>query len=205
MSRATTIRYGTLATIAAGGLLLAAMDWTAATSGLLPKASSEAARQPVSEQTQVLSSLGENSQPVGQLAAPNCQPNAPGTPPNDHGKPAEFGPSQAFPAGQPPTTSQISDFARRMAGMFGGTRPASPSTPLFAREMSFADFRALAGWPDNPSINPQRCVWVLTVHAPMAVKVSPGESPSTVDVYSVAVDGASGTTIGVLAGTDLIH
>ena len=89
--------------------------------------------------------------------------------------------------------------------MFGGTRPASPSTPLFAREMSFADFRALAAWPDNPSINPQRCVWVLTVHAPMAVKVSPGESPSTVDVYSVAVDGASGTTIGVLAGTDLIH
>lgn len=204
MSRPTAIRYGTLAAIAAGGLLLGATHWTAA-ARLLPKASSEATGQAVSEQAQVLSLLGENSQPVGQLAAPNCQPNAPGTAPNDHGKPADFGPSQALPAGQPPTPSQISDFARRMAGMFGGTRPASPSAPLFAREMSFADFRALAGWPDNPSINPQRCVWVLTVHAPMPVKVLPGQSPSTVDVYSVVVDGASGTTIGVLAGTDLIH
>jgi hypothetical protein len=92
-----------------------------------------------------------------------------------------------------------------MAGMFGGTKSAPASAPLFAREMSFADFRTLAGWPDNPTINPQRCVWVITVHAQMAIKVPPGQSPQRVDVYSIVVDAASGTTIGVLAGANLIQ
>ena len=71
--------------------------------------------------------------------------------------------------------------------------------------MAFFDFRTLAGWPENPTINPQRCVWVVTVHAPMAVKVPPGVSPRTVDVYSVVIDAASGTMIGVLTGSDLVR
>jgi hypothetical protein len=38
----------------------------------------------------------------------------------------------------------------------------------------------------------------------MGVKVPPGVSPKTVDVYSVVVDAASGAMIGLLAGTDLL-
>jgi hypothetical protein len=71
--------------------------------------------------------------------------------------------------------------------------------------MSFADFRAISGWPDNQHINPERCIWVATVHASMAVKVPPGQSPRAADVYSVAIDAASGTMIGVLTGSDLIR
>jgi hypothetical protein len=39
----------------------------------------------------------------------------------------------------------------------------------------------------------------------MAVKVPPGQSPRAADVYSVAIDAASGTMIGVLTGSDLIR
>ena len=88
--------------------------------------------------------------------------------------------------------------------MFGGTSVAPITAPLGVREMSFADFRAISGWPENQYINPDRCVWVVTVHASMAVKVPPGQTPRAVGVYSVAIDAASGMMIGVLTGSDLI-
>jgi hypothetical protein len=88
--------------------------------------------------------------------------------------------------------------------MFGGTT-AAPVTALAAvREMSFAAFRAISGWPENTYINPQRCVWVVTVHAPMAVKVPPGASPRSVDVYSIVFDVASGTMIALMEGKKLV-
>jgi len=138
-------------------------------------------------------------------ASPNCRLNASATPPDDHGRPADFPPSVAVPAAQAPTPAQVADCARRMARMFGGTSVAPANAPLNASEMSFADFRAISEWPDNPTINSQRCVWVVTVHAQMGVKVPPGHGPMTVDVYSVAIDAASGTMIGLLAGSDLVH
>ena len=139
-------------------------------------------------------------------AAPaNCSMNAAATPPDDHGQPADFGPSQATPRGPAPSAYEAIGFARRVAGMFGQTSAAPATSQVAAQKMAFFEFGALAGWPKNPTINPQRCVWVVTVHAPMAVKVPPGVSPRTVDVYSVVIDAASGTMIGVLTGSDLVR
>jgi len=145
------------------------------------------------------------TQPLEVSASANCKRDASATPPIDHGLPANFPPSVVASSGDAPSVGQVRAHARRIAGMFGGTSVAPVDAPLAVREMSFADFRAISGWPDNQHINPERCIWVATVHASMAVKVPPGQSPRAADVYSVAIDAASGTMIGVLTGSDLIR
>ena len=175
--------------------LLAATQWSPAAGASVSGRSAPA----------IAGSAGQDPNDQAASASPNCILNASATPPDDHGRPADFSPSVAVPAAQAPTPVQVGDYARRMARMFGGTSVAPANAPLNASEMSFADFRAISGWPDNPTINSHRCVWVVTVHAQMAVKVPPGHGPMTVDVYSVAIDAASGTLIGLLAGSDLVH
>lgn len=147
---------------------------------------------------------------VRELEAPSqaqaepliCVLNALGTPPIAHGV-VEYFPA-AIAATIAETEAGAVETARALASKFGSP-PAPASARAIARQMSYAEFIAAARWPTNPTINPQRCVWVVTVHAPMAVKVAPGRPPRTVNVYTVALDAGSGTLVGLLAGRDLIR
>jgi hypothetical protein len=142
------------------------------------------------------------AEPATQAASLTCTLGALGTPPVAHGV------TEYFPAALAATISQTQDdataTARALASKFGGA-PAPTSAVTAAREVSYAEFLSASGWPANPSINPQRCVWLVTVHAPMPIKVPPGRAPRTVDVYTVALDAGTGTLIGLLAGRDLIR
>jgi hypothetical protein len=55
----------------------------------------------------------------------------------------------------------------------------------------------------DPFVNPQRCVYVITVHAPFTPEHPAGVTLPTYDVYSVVVDEATGVHIAGWAGGDL--
>lgn len=197
INRSEVSRVSVLITIATVLLIaLFSVRWSAAESNAVKPPPVVTAREEVDD----VSAVEQVS-----VASATCSMNAAATPPDDHGRPADFGPSQAAPVGPAPSGSQVIGHARRIAGMFGRTAAAPAAAPAAARQMAFSEFRALAGWPDNPTINPRRCVWVVTVHAPMAVKVPPKVSARTVDLYSVVIDAASGTMIGLLQGRELVR
>jgi hypothetical protein len=132
----------------------------------------------------------------------SCVVNAIGAAPVAHGVPEYFPPAMAATSAlaQPEATQ----LARELAAKFGGA-VAPKEAAAVAREMSYGDFVLAAEWPANSGINPQRCVWVITVHAAMQIKVAPGRPGRSVDVYTVAIDAGSGTLIGLLAGRDLFR
>ena len=167
--------------------------------------------------TSVVMGLSDNSSLTETVASPagqggsmattvNCSVGAVGKPPIAHGIPENFPPSAAVPAGAiPQTEAGAVRVARATAAKFGGTPPAPVSAAVALREMSYADFLIMASWPANPTINPERCVWVVTVRAPIAVKDPPGTEPQTASVYSVALDVGSGRLVGLLVGTELLR
>jgi hypothetical protein len=55
----------------------------------------------------------------------------------------------------------------------------------------------------DPIIAADRCVWLVTVHAPYSVKTPPGFPPRTDSVYNVILDVGSGNAIGLISGPDL--
>ncbi len=131
-----------------------------------------------------------------------CVLDAIAPPPIAHGAPADFAPALPPPPGVlPMSRAEAASSARAAAGMFGGT-PQAPSTAT--RELPYEGFLSLSGWPSNPSIDPERCVWVVTVHAPMAVKVPPHAAPRHVEVYNVIYDVATGSLIGLVQGRGLV-
>jgi hypothetical protein len=104
-----------------------------------------------------------------------------------------YPPGRAPAAGETPQTSaQAVSLARR-----SGTSSADDA-PVVTRLMSFAKFGSLAGFPQEPSIGPTRCVWVTTVDAPIAVRSTPASEtgPGTRPDYTVVSDEATG--VGVL-------
>jgi hypothetical protein len=53
-------------------------------------------------------------------------------------------------------------------------------------------------------INGDRCVWVVTVDAPLAINGPEGyDGPSTAPVYTVVLDEATGLTVIVIASAVL--
>jgi len=154
--------------------------------------------------TRLETTLSENagpSTPNGQVAALPCAVSALGKLPIAHGVPEHFPAALAATGSQ--TQAEAIATARQLAAKFGGS-PAPASAGAFAREVPYSQFLTLAGWPANPSINSERCVWVVTVHAPMTVKVRPGMAPQSASVYTVALDAGSGALIGLTAGRALI-
>lgn len=149
----------------------------------------------------------EHAVVAGAIAArapepPSCALSAPGVAPVAHGV------VERYPAAMAATDaldqSAAIQVARTAATKFGGAiAPADAST--LAEQMSYAAFLAVAGWPANAAINAQRCVWIVTVYAPMPIKVAPGRPARVTMVYSVAVDAGSGTLIAILAGTALLR
>lgn len=152
----------------------------------------------------VETNLGEvagPSAPDSQTAALPCAVSGLGKLPIAHGVPEHFPAALAATGSQ--TQAEAIAAARQLAAKFGGS--AAPSSALaFAREVPYSQFLSLAGWPANPSINSERCVWVVTVHAPMTVKVRPGMAPQSASVYTVALDAGSGALIGLTAGRALV-
>jgi len=132
----------------------------------------------------------------------SCVVNAIGAPPVAHGVPEYF--PAAISATGALAQPEATQLAREAAAKFGGT-VAPKEAVIAAREMSYGDFVTAADWPANSGINARRCVWVLTVHASMPIKVAPGRPGRTVDLYTVAIDAGSGMLIGLLAGTDLLR
>lgn len=55
----------------------------------------------------------------------------------------------------------------------------------------------------DPFINPQRCVYLVTVHAPYTPDHPVGVAATTYSTYNVVVDEATGTEIALQAGQDL--
>lgn len=134
-----------------------------------------------------------------------CVVGALGVVPVANGGGASFPPAEAAPAGSSPLSeSNAVTIALQEAAQFGGT-PAAPTTaPTAASEMAYSSFLTLSGWSPNPSINAQRCVWVISVHAPIAEKGAPGAPARTDSEYTVALDVASGTLVGLIEGEALV-
>lgn len=205
------MRKGTRVSIHGHRVLLAAI--AALALAALGVAGAAAVTTPVEPATQALvdeagarleSNVRENaglSALGSQAEALPCAVNALGRSPIAHGVPELF--PAALAAAGSETQAEAIATARELAAKFGGS-PAPSSALAVAREVPYAQFLSLAGWPANPSINPERCVWVVTVHAPMAVKVRPGMAPQSASVYTVALDAGSGTLIGLTAGRALI-
>ncbi|MCL2317046.1 MAG: hypothetical protein FWC46_08195 [Actinomycetia bacterium] len=119
------------------------------------------------------------------------------------------------PASNPhPGAKQLPDTASAIAG--ARHNAASPDTarsagwkgPKFSDPQAAAvvvPFGALAAtFGAVDSIDPQRCVWVVTVQEPFVPQHHPlGVAPRVYDEYTVVVDEATGTAIFVAAGPDV--
>lgn len=142
--------------------------------------------------------------PATASGTPTCDLGALGTVPKASGAGVTYPAAQPAPQGTSPTTVSAAEAkARAEASRFGGTA-APASAPVALSEMSYAAFLTLSGWGANPSINPQRCVWVVSVHAAIAEKPAPGAPRRTHSVYTVVLDAASGALIGLIEGKALI-
>lgn len=133
-----------------------------------------------------------------------CQVDAPGTTPQANGGGASYPPAEAPPANTAPMSeTDAVSVARAEAARFGGTPAAPSSASSAAEEMSYSSFLTLSGWGASPSINPQRCVWVVSIHAPIAEKPAPGAPARTHSEYTVVLDVGSGSMIGLIEGEAL--
>jgi hypothetical protein len=135
-----------------------------------------------------------------------CDVSAAGTVPQANGGGASFPPAETPAAGSTPMSeSDATSVARAEAGRFGGTSPAPATASAAASEMSYASFLSLSGWAANPSINPQRCVWVVSVQAPISEKPAPGAPQRIHDQYTVVLDVGSGVMVGLIEGQSLVQ
>lgn len=137
-------------------------------------------------------------------AAVKCSVSAAGTDPQTSVGAASFPPAEVPRPGMKAESQDaaIND-ARAIAATFGRTSAARPNAAAVATEVAYSEFLTRARWPANSTINAQRCVWLVTVHAPIAVKEPPGGAPKTLGVYSVVIDVGSRALIALLEGTAL--
>ena len=83
-----------------------------------------------------------------------------------------------------------------------GTPPAPDTVAAFARPMTRPEYERLDG--DLTNFNPQRMVWVVTVHADMLTDGSPLVKPQVKHVYTIALDAETGIETDACIGCDLI-
>lgn len=134
-----------------------------------------------------------------------CSVGAVGTLPAANGTSVTFPPAQALPANAvAQSVTTVETTARQMAAKFGVTAVAPTTAPMAAELVPYSEFLTQAGWPANPDINLQRCMWVLTVHAPISSKPALGGTAKISDVYTVALDAGTGSLVGLLEGQALL-
>lgn len=72
------------------------------------------------------------------------------------------------------------------------TPDAAIGATVYSALTSRPQFEALSHEAHNYSVNADRAVWVVTVHAQMATSGTPAQPPTVFDVYSVALDAETG-------------
>lgn len=95
------------------------------------------------------------------------------------------------PTGIALSRTRVEQLARGL-GKTPLTPQVSDTAPTFSALMSRSAFEAVSGEAHNYAVNPDRQVWVVTVHANMATDGSPGRAPQVFPVYSVAMDAETG-------------
>ena len=109
------------------------------------------------------------------------------------------------------TATQAAEASREDAGTFG-TAPSASTAAATTELMSYGDYRALTGGPQESDVNTTRCVWVTTILADIQITrpAPPKDDPtayvgnSTASSVTVALDEESGLVIEVHKGTPLL-
>ena len=76
--------------------------------------------------------------------------------------------------------------------------PAPGNAPASAQEMAYGAWQHFQTIPPD-AINYDRCVWVVTVHAPFTPPHPYGSTGHTYSQYTIAVDAASHMVITIAA------
>lgn len=138
------------------------------------------------------------------VAQDACVVGAVGRLPSANGTSVEFPPAQSLPLGAEAVSAlSVDSEALEMAAEFGGVA-APTSSPLASEEVPYGTFLSQANLPANPDINVQRCIWVVTVHAPIATKPAPGGTPQVLSDYTVAFDAGTGTLVDLAEGQSFV-
>ncbi len=112
----------------------------------------------------------------------------------------------ASPPAQPPSARPvylirevIEDVARRAAHT-ALTSEAPLTAAVYSALMTRPAFEALTHEGHNAAVNPNRMVWLVTVHAPMATDGGRSRPPQVFPVYSVVYDAETGHWTDVCIG-----
>jgi hypothetical protein len=108
---------------------------------------------------------------------------------------ANFGPAQPGT----PSMTQAQAIAAALA-----LAKASSSVPVVAREMTISTYEQMAGEQANPAINPDRLVWVVTVHVPIWTPGTPQRPGQLKQAYTVVFDATSSQGIEMCIGCDAL-
>ena len=116
-----------------------------------------------------------------------------------------------YPLSRPPSASptyitreQVTSLAHATNRAAGGGIP--PSAPTYAAIMTYREYgeHLHRRKPGNATVNPQRMVWVVTVHADIYTRGTAFSPPAPKHVYTVIYDAETGTFIGACVGCDHI-
>lgn len=140
----------------------------------------------------------------------NCDPSATsGRAPTSYGdteRLANFAPTRVPGANDHAMSEAAAVAAARgpQRKEYSSAAPDRSIAPASASELSYAQLIARASMVLSPEadIAGQRCVWLVTVHAPYSVS-APGGPIKTMTVYNVIYDLATGTHMATVAGVDL--
>ena len=110
-----------------------------------------------------------------------------------------FPPAEPPPPGVSPLTQGEAEATARQARGRRGQSEAPPDTPVKSIQQSYGEWALQAGMPLDKFIDPARCVWVIKVAAPFRPSPPPGQEATPQDSYTVIIDAASRTMIGLTA------
>jgi hypothetical protein len=74
----------------------------------------------------------------------------------------------------------------------GNSQSALPTSEVHARLMKLREYEKLEGQGHDYVINPHRLLWVVTVHAPLTIRV--GFGTRTYNIYTLVIDAQTGSS-----------
>ncbi len=129
-------------------------------------------------------------------------------------KPGDIYVSKNFPPASVPPTGWLAQtlqnvvlFGQQVASWFGNTPPAPSVSKIGVQQMSWSDLSTLdpqAFSPDSSHVAPSRCVWVVSINAPIQTPSPQGVTPKTPQDYTAVVDASTGALIAVATGVDVV-
>lgn len=99
--------------------------------------------------------------------------------------------------GVQPLAKAEAEARARVVRAKNGDGPAPMSALASSRQMAYAEFTSASGMPPDKFVNPERCVWVISIDAPFEVPTPYGVGPLVHPSYSVVLDAGSGSTLQV--------